>query len=535
MITSPELDPVELPGQEPGKDISSLFGPMPRTLGPAQRLSESPLWNRQRRFYDRDATDIWGSGSVPHGITCNPRIANTYARIVLELLRTAGGDPTAVDRLHLVELGGGTGRFAYLLVRQLRELAPGLPFTYVVTDFAADRVATWAAHPSYRPLIEQGWIDFAVLDGDRPGSLELAISGRTISANSLTGPVIGIANYVFDTLRHDCYAVRGGDLQEVRVAVGDVPTTEPFGTVEPTIVWEPTPLGPVPDDVREVLDQYAETLDDTAVLAPVGAMRCLDFLAGLTCGPAFALVADKGHATPLELCSLQAPSVVYHGSAFSLMVNFDFLSRWVRGRGGVAVLPSEPARSLVVGAFAFGAVADPQQLTCSVRDQLLDVGPDNFFAVRTFLGEASAGSLDAMLASLRLSRFDPTLLVELLPALLDVLPGVSEPERAEVERVLRRVWDNYFPIGEPIDMALCLGLLHAAIHRFPAAIGFLERSVTEHPDSAPAAFSMAVAHRGLRDLRTAQVWVERALVLDPAFSEARTLRAVLADDLGLGV
>ena len=338
---------------------------------------------------------------------------------------------------------------------------------------------------------------------------------------------------MFDTLRHDCYAVRGGELQEVRVAVADVPTTEPFGSAEPTIVWEPVALGPVPDDVRAVLDQYAETLDDTAVLAPVGAMRCLDFLAGLTTGPAFALVADKGHAAPLELCSQQAPSVVYHGSAFSLMVNFDFLSRWVRDRGGFAVLPSEPARSLVVGAFAFGAVADPQRLTCYVRDLLLDVGPDNFFSVRSFLGEASTGSLDAMLASLRLSRFDPTLLVELLPALLDVLPSVSEPERTEVERVLRRVWDTYFPIGEPVDLALCLGLLHSAIHRFPAAIGFLERSVAEHPESAPAAFSMAVAHRGLRDLRTAQAWVERALVLDPAFSEARTLRAVLADDLGL--
>lgn len=532
MITAPEREVVQQPGSEPGKNISSLFGPVPGALGPVQRLSESPLWNRQRRFYDRDATDIWGSGSVPHGITCNPRIAHTYARIVLELLRSAGGDPT-VDRLHLVELGGGTGRFAYLLVQQLRALAPGLPFTYVVTDFAADRITAWAAHPSYRALIEEGWLDFAVLDGDRPGPLELAVSGRMISAGSLAGPVIGIANYVFDTLRHDCYAVRGGALQEVRVAVGDVPTTEPLGTAEPTIVWEPTPLGPVPDDVSEVLDQYAATLDDTAVLAPVGAMRCLDFLAGLTTGPVFALVADKGHATPLELCSQQAPSVVYHGSAFSLMVNFDFLSRWVRGRGGVAVLPSEPVRSLVVGTFALGTVDDPQQLTCSVRDLLLDVGPDNFFSVRTFLGVASTGSLDAMLAGLRLSRFDPTLLVELLPTLLEILPGVSEPERVEVERVLQRVWDTYFPIGEPVDMSLCLGLLHSAIHRFPTAIGFLERSVTEHPESAPAAFSMAVAHRGLRDLRTAQVWVERALLLDPAFSEARTLRAVLAADLGL--
>lgn len=98
--------------------------------------------------------------------------------------------------------------------------------------------------------------------------------------------------------------------------------------------------------------------------------------------------------------------------------------------------------------------------------------------------------------------------------------------------MLRRVWENYFPIGEPIDLALCMGLPHSAIQRFPTAIGFLERSVAEHPESAPAAFSLAVAHRGMRDLQVAQSWVDRALVLDPAFNEARALRAVLADDLG---
>jgi hypothetical protein len=167
-----------------------------------------------------------------------------------------------------------------------------------------------------------------------------------------------------------------------------------------------------------------------------------------------------------------------------------------------------------------------------VQDQLLDIGPDNYFTIRPLLSASALPSIDAMMASLRLSRFDPALFVEFLPGLLEALPSVLDVMRAEVKRVLMRVWDNYFPIGEPIDMALCVGLGFSAMEQFADAVDFLEMSVKEHPDSAPAAFSMAVARRGLHDLRAAMEWVSKALELEPGFSEARALRLVLTDELG---
>ena len=36
------------------------------------------------------------------------------------------------------------------------------------------------AHPAYQPLVEAGLLDFAVLDADRLGPLELVVSGRTL-------------------------------------------------------------------------------------------------------------------------------------------------------------------------------------------------------------------------------------------------------------------------------------------------------------------------------------------------------------------
>jgi hypothetical protein len=518
----------------PGKSIASLMGAAPSAVGPAERLSESALWDHQRRFYAKSAAGLWGTAVVPHGITSNPRIANTYARLAVAFLHSvpaSAGD--GADLPHILEFGGGSGRFAYLFVRRLRELMPGRRFRYVVTDFSAERVAGWASHPAYAALVEDGLLDFAVLDADRPGPLTLVTSGRTVEPGSLRGPVIGIANYVFDTLRHDGFVFRGGELWESRVRLPDDPEALLGGEAVGSIGWETAPCGPVSDELAPVLDEYRELLDDTAVLVPVGGLRCLDYLAGLTSGPSCALVADKGHVTPVELCSHAEPSVVFHGSGFSLMVNFDFLARHVRQHGGRAILPREPARSLVVAAFVRGELTAPAQLEAWVADELLGIGPDDYFTLRPRLSSGTEVSIETLLAGLRLSHFDPTLLVELLPALLEMLPGLPERMRSEVERVLLRVWDNYFPIGEPIDMALCVGLGFSAMERFAAAVDFLERSVKEYPESAPAAFAMAVARRGLRDIGAASEWVARALTLDPALSEARTLRAVLSEELGI--
>lgn len=512
----------------PGKSIASVLGqPVSSNIGPREqvRLADSGLWDRQRDFYDSDVAGLWGSGAVPHHITGNPVIAHCYARLVVEFLRSLPDDEAGRPLL-LVELGGGSGRFAYLCARALRELAPTLRFTYVVTDFNADRVEAWATHPSYATLVADGYVDFAVLDADDLQPTTTRVSGRRLAPGAWDGPVVGIANYVFDTLVHDAYVVRAGELREARVTV-------PSDLRADDLVWSSVPCcDDVPADLEPVLEHYRETLDDTAVLVPTGALRCLDHVAALTTGSSCTLVADKGHGTLLELCSQPEPSVVLHGTGFSLMVNFDLLARRTRALGGVAVLPRDRSQHLVVGAFARGAVADPEGFAAAVRDELVDTGPDNYFLLRSLLAGGADTSVETMLAALRLSRHDPTLLVELLPRLLDLLPEVPDVQRAGVERTLLRVWEQWFPIGEGVDLALCLGLALSSMDRFARALDFLELSVAEHPDSAPALFSMAVARRGAGDLEAARCWVDRALDVDPGLAQARALRAVLDDELG---
>ena len=63
-------------------------------------------------------------------------MAAAYARVIEAFMR----DQPA-ERVQIVELGAGAGRFAHGLARELRH-----PFTYTLTDFAESQLDDWRAH-----------------------------------------------------------------------------------------------------------------------------------------------------------------------------------------------------------------------------------------------------------------------------------------------------------------------------------------------------------------------------------------------------
>ncbi len=88
------------------------------------------------------------------------------------------------------------------------------PFKLIVTDFLGEEsCAFWAANEAFAPFIAAGVVDFAQFDAERGGALHLHVSGARIAVGSLRNPVVGIANYVFDTLRQAVYRTSGGTLQ----------------------------------------------------------------------------------------------------------------------------------------------------------------------------------------------------------------------------------------------------------------------------------------------------------------------------------
>src|SRR5467141_4784562 len=76
-------------------------------------LARSMVWQIQRTFYADQGVAAWSRSGVPQSITTSPIIARAYARIVLGFLRDMRAALDPDQPAYIVELGAGSGRFAY--------------------------------------------------------------------------------------------------------------------------------------------------------------------------------------------------------------------------------------------------------------------------------------------------------------------------------------------------------------------------------------------------------------------------------------
>jgi hypothetical protein len=96
------------------------------------RCSESHLWKLMMSFYDRKGIESWSQGVVPHFITCNSFIGKAYAKVLQGFIRDAvcGGQMSldTSEPLYIVELGTGSGKFSYYMLKALEEMSETLDF-----------------------------------------------------------------------------------------------------------------------------------------------------------------------------------------------------------------------------------------------------------------------------------------------------------------------------------------------------------------------------------------------------------------------
>jgi hypothetical protein len=132
-------------------------------------FSQSKLWDMQSIFYKETGIDAWND-KIPYKITNNLTIAHAYANVIMRFFQEyASRQCTAPSPtpFMIVELGAGSGMFAFYLLKELLELRtqlnrPDLTFKYIMTDLAAKNIAYWRNHPALRQYVRYG--DEEILD-----------------------------------------------------------------------------------------------------------------------------------------------------------------------------------------------------------------------------------------------------------------------------------------------------------------------------------------------------------------------------------
>jgi tetratricopeptide (TPR) repeat protein len=514
---------------EDGRGLSILESDVP--------LSQSIIWRMQRDIYVRRGLQSWSEDLVPNFATNNPFFAETYAGIVAGFFEDciADGLPTGAP-LRIVELGAGPGKFCYLFLRTLTSLlrAKGLGIEsvrYCMTDCSEALIAWWRGNSYLAEFVQSGVLHFESLEvGGEVHSPFLENQGGTSS------PLVVIANYIFDTLPQDAFAVKDGQISEFLVT-----TTSPSADVNGKPALSRLRLSyknvPVPEgrysetSWNEILEEYRRRLVGVTVLFPVHALKGLQALSRFSDGRVLVMAGDKGfaHEDALQL-NQGPPTLDFHApNCFSQMVNLDAIGKYFQAWGGQALLPDKHFSGLNICGFLRGFPDDLFPLTKAAYQEAQSAfGSDDLFTLFAWLNaHMDEMSVQQMLAALRLTRWDPIAFMRFFPVLARQIRTVSA-ERMDLRTAVLRTWDNHYPIAaKENELAFRCGVILLELRFFEEAVSMFKTSQRTFAPSAATSYNLGLCLQGLDRRSEALACMIEACTLDPAFEPARLSREKL--------
>jgi tetratricopeptide (TPR) repeat protein len=498
------------------------------------------LWQIQRRYFEDQGVEAWYKNVVPHYITSSPYIAQAYARVALGYLRDVQAWLAPDEPVYMLELGAGSGRFAFHFLRKFLPLLAasplaGLKICYVLTDLPARNVDFWQAHPAFQQWVAEGLVDFAQWDATAGSEISLRVSGKTLAPGSLANPLILAANYFFDSLPQDVFRVEGGRLQECLVTLTS-PQPEPDPTnpevlKRVSIRFDSQPCRQAyygDAELDALLDHYRAQLSRSYLIFPHEGIRCLRALAGLSGGRALLLSGDSGVRSLEEWEGRGAPDVRIHGS-FSMHVNYHAIGMYTLTRGGQYDATAHRPSYLTVCACVLGERAGGWPETRLAYTEAVERGgPDDFFLLKNGIEKHYAAyTLEELLAYLRISGWDGRLFLDCYLALLEKAPQAGMAAQAALAQAIDEIWKNYYHLGEERDLPFEAGVLLYKLDRLGEAQAFFERSLALYGRSPSTLYNVAMvlARRGRTGQASARV--KEALAIEPDFGPARALLAQL--------
>jgi hypothetical protein len=506
--------------------------PPPRTLETSVPLSHSVIWRLQQDYYVQRGLKAWTEDMVPNYITNNSFIAEIYANIMAAFLADCMGPARREDKvlspqypIRVLELGAGTGKFSYLLLRKLMALlrdrqVPAGTVRYCMTDISEALLAEWRSNPGLKEFVQDGILEFK----------QLEIGTEVVIPEDWGhGPLIVIANYVFDSLPQDAFIICNGAISESVVTTSAAGEATSLSGLQLSFNTVAAP----PHRYREkswnaILEEYRSRLPAATVYFPAAALSLLQRLSSLSDGRMLVLAADKSFAHIEDLELLQGtPTIEFHAGSncFSQIVNFDAISRYYAYKGGESLLPQKHVNSLNICAFLERSGKDFPATRQAYREAVDGFGPDDLFTLMDWLDshlhEVSAAQA---LVILRLTRWDPTALLRLFPVIAPRLRSLAA-ERLDLRDAVMRVMANRFPNSHSErELAFHCGVILLELRFFAEAAEMFTISEQTLGRSAPTSYNLGLCANGLGRAEEALTCMVEACKQDPAYAPAQRAR-----------
>lgn len=512
-----------------------------------RRFSQSLIWKLQNNFFQEQGVRAWSGEIVPFYITNNAFIAEAYAKVVYGWLRDwhSAGALDLTQTVYIVELGTGSGRLAFLFQQfffAILEQSPlqGIPVKYVMTDYVEQTIAFWQAHPSLQPFVKAGRLDFARFDAQDPTRpITLRTANTVLSGDSISNPIILLANYFFDSIPSDLFHAEGGKLYERLTSIYS--SQEESNLDDPAILsrvefeYEDNPA-PIADYYHDpefdgLLAAYAERLNETAILFPKSGLEVVRTFHRLSSGRLLIIIGDKGHDRELDLLKRGSPGIAIHGS-FSLTVNYHALAQYIERLGGVTLQPTHRYTDLNINVLLCGQLADYPDTRLAYHTSIVQWGPDELFALKKSVeSHYDELTIQQILSYLRLNRWDPQVFMGGFPTLIKRLDPKAERLFPDIREAALRAWALYYHIGEPQDMPFCVGVTLYKIGYYDEAIKLFEISLALFGHDPSTLYNMAACYFELKQRDKALAYAKQTLELSPDFAAAREMQSEIEAEM----
>ena len=453
-------------------------------------FSESLIWQLNRDFYQDTGIEAWSKAIVPHNMTSSSMVGKTYAELILGFLKDLAAKGQTTDTVYILELGAGHARLAFHIIKHLEALKALLelelpPYCYIVSDIVADNLNFFKNHPQLQTYFEQGILDYAYFDAVESTAIQLEYSKTLINSQDLNQPILAIANYFFDSLPNDLFLIQNKTISACSMALHSSINPKEAKAIDLlkniTASYQKTPLSnafysnPISN---EILEDYKDTLSDSHLFFPQKGLECLNNLIAFSKKGLMVLSMDKGFHEIHEIDKREEPDMVTHGS-FSLWVNYHALGQFCQKKGGKALFSSFSTFHLELGCLLFLPEHNSYQHTHLAYERFVNnFGPDDFNSIKKLAYRViSKLSIVELIALLRLSAYDSTFFMKILPQLKNLSQRINFNERKRLAESLHQVWNLFFDLNESYDLPYELGGFFYDLGFYQEALDYFQYAI----------------------------------------------------------
>ncbi|MFT4535739.1 MAG: SAM-dependent MidA family methyltransferase [Saprospiraceae bacterium] len=480
-------------------------------IEPDHLFSQSKIWQLNRDFYQKKGPSAFSEELVPHNLTSSSYVGRTYAELIFGFLKDLSSKGKVVDKVYILELGAGHGRLAFHILVHLERLILRTnihlpPYCYILSDIAEDNLSFFQSHPQFKTYFKRGVLDLTYFDAIEGKDLYLRHSKKHIKPQELNQPIIAIANYFFDSIPSELFLVRNDEISTCSISLSMKSNPEQMDSealIKNLEIKYKNAIVPIPEYtnpiINQILSEYKKQIKETYLFFPVMSMLCIDNVKNLSKNGLFLLSLDKGYHLIHDLENKPLPDVVTHGS-FSIWVNYHALGSFCEQQGGKSIFPSYSTFNLELGALMFLENSHSYTETLGAYETFVnDFGADDFNTIKQLsFANVSRLTTQELLAHFRLSAYDSTYFILMLPRLKQVSGSITFNERTRILETIHKIWAMYFYIGEIFDLPYALGGLFYDLGYYDEALTYFKHSVSLHGHKADTYYNTALSHYQLR-------------------------------------